>query len=238
MASITRESNGRKIIQFVGSDEKRRSIRLGKLAMRQAEAMRVKIEDLVSASLTGHAPSDETSRWLSGLDDAMIDKLARVGLAQERSSVGLKAFLDSYIEGRTDIKPLTRMNLEQARRRLLIFFDADRPLREIKPTETEEYRLHLNQVGLAGNTARRLIGRARQFFKAAIRRGLIQFNPFDGIAASVKGNPERFHYVSGQDAEKIIAACPRQSVADALCLGPLRWATLPVRGVGSQVGRH
>ncbi len=46
MASITRESNGRKTIQFVAGDGKRRSIRLGKTTVRNAEAVRVKVEDL------------------------------------------------------------------------------------------------------------------------------------------------------------------------------------------------
>ncbi len=163
---------------------------------------------LVSGSITGHAPADETSRWLAGLDDTLFDKLARVGLVKARGSVGLKAFLDIYIESRTDIKPLTRMNLEQARRHMLVYFDDNRPLRDIESADAEDYRLHLVKAGLADNTVRRLIGRAKQFFNAGVRRGLIRSNPFDGIAASVKGNPDRFHFISADDAEKIIAACP------------------------------
>ena len=79
MASINREPNGRKTIQFVAADGKRRSIRLGKMNRKAATAFRVRVEHLVSASITGHPLDEETSRWLAGLDDIMIDRLAAVG---------------------------------------------------------------------------------------------------------------------------------------------------------------
>ena len=37
---ISKDPNGRRTIQFVGSDGKRRSIRLGKVSQRQAEAVK------------------------------------------------------------------------------------------------------------------------------------------------------------------------------------------------------
>ena len=48
MASITREANGRRTVQFVGADGKRRSIRLGKVSQRSAEGVKVRIEALVT----------------------------------------------------------------------------------------------------------------------------------------------------------------------------------------------
>ena len=43
MASITQESNGRKTVQFVAADGKRKSVRLGKMSIRDAEAIRRRI---------------------------------------------------------------------------------------------------------------------------------------------------------------------------------------------------
>jgi len=40
MAFITRESNGHKTIQFVAADKKRRSVRLGKCSMGDADEFR------------------------------------------------------------------------------------------------------------------------------------------------------------------------------------------------------
>ncbi len=68
MASISNDPNGRRRILFVGADAKRKPIRLGKVSQRHAESVKVKVEDLVSASITGHAPADETTRWLGKLD--------------------------------------------------------------------------------------------------------------------------------------------------------------------------
>ena len=62
--------------------------------------------------------------------------------------------------------------------------------------------------GLSENTSRRAIGRARQFFRAALKRQFVSANPFDGIAASVKANPERFHVVSRDVAVRVLDAYP------------------------------
>ena len=53
MASIVSDLNGRKRVQFVASDGSRKTLRLGKASMKQAEAFKVKVEDLVSATITG-----------------------------------------------------------------------------------------------------------------------------------------------------------------------------------------
>lgn len=208
MASIVSDPNGRKRILFVGADGKRRPIRLGKVPLRYAEAFKIKVEALVSAKITGAPLEDEVSRWLASLDDRLLNKLAKLGLVKPRESVGLQAFIDAYISGRVDIKPRTRINLEQTRRRLLSYFGANRALRSITPADAEDFRLHLVKARLSDNTIRRTIGRARQFFKAAIRRGLIPSNPFEGIAASVKSNPERFYFVSREEAQRVLDACP------------------------------
>jgi len=208
MASISNDPNGRRRILFVGADNKRRGFRLGKVPQRYAEAVKVKIEDLVSASITGHAPADETSRWLAGLDSTLYDKLARVGLTKPREVAILGAFTLSYIDGRVDIKPQTRNNLEQTRTYLLGCFEGTRPLRNFTPGDAEDFRLYLIGRGLADNTVRRAIGRARQFFRSAMRRELIQTNPFEGIAASVRANPKRFYFVSRAESQKVLDHCP------------------------------
>jgi transcriptional regulator with XRE-family HTH domain len=89
VASISRGKNGRRTIQFVGPDAKRRSIRLGKVSQRVGEAVKVKVEDLATNAITGHPPSDETARWLAGLGEDLARKLAKVGLVPERQTAAL-----------------------------------------------------------------------------------------------------------------------------------------------------
>ena len=108
MASITTtRANGRRLLQFVAADNRRRSIRLGKVSMRQAEKVRTKVEDLLASTITGHAASRATSEWLSDLDDALYERLAAVGLVQPRRRVTLGPFIDDYIAARTDVKATT-----------------------------------------------------------------------------------------------------------------------------------
>jgi len=208
MASISNDPNGRRRILFINAAGKRQAIRLGKVSLRYAESVKVKVEDLVSARITGHAPADDTSRWLANLDAKLYDMLASVGLVKTREVATLGAFTRSYIDGRVDIKPHTRINLEQARSYLLGFLPETHTLRSILAGDAEDFRLYLIGKGLSDNTVRRAIGRARQFFRSAIKKGLIQSNPFEGIAASVRANPQRFYFVSRVDAQKVLDQCP------------------------------
>ena len=88
MASISREPNGRRTIQFVGGDGKRRSIRLGKCSQRQAETVQLRVEHLAVAQATGGAIDGETARWLADIDDTLHARLAAVGLVPKRQRAG------------------------------------------------------------------------------------------------------------------------------------------------------
>ena len=209
MASIIREPNGRKTIQFVGPDGKKRpKVRLGKVSQKQAEAVKVHVEQLVAAIITGHAVEDETARWVAQRDQRMADKLARVGLIPKRKVATLEAFIDAYVADRDDVKPSTTRHYYQARRDLVEFFGSETPLRDVTPGDAESFRRHLLRKGLGENTVRRRCGRAKQFFKAAVRQRLIADNPFADLKSAVQANPDRFYFVSREDSERVLEACP------------------------------
>jgi hypothetical protein len=207
MVSITRENNGRKTIQFVGADSKRRSIRLGKASVRTAEAVKVKVEQLAAAAMTGHALDAETAHWLSNLDSVMSDKLSVVGLIPRRESATLQEFIDGYISKRTDVKGSTATVYGHTRRNLIEFFGSDKPLRDITLGDADEWRLFVIEQPLSENTVRRRCGIAKQYFTVALRKGLVSQNPFDDLKAAVQANVSRFYFVSHTEAEKVIEAC-------------------------------
>jgi integrase len=212
MASIGCDPNGRKRILFVAGDGSRKTIRLGKTTMKQAEAAKIKIEQLqLSASgLTG-VVDDETARWLVGLDDRIYNKLADVGLVAKRpkvESVLLGAYLQRYADDRIDVKPGTQLMFKQTRGNLVDFFGPDKPLREITPGDADQWRLHLIKQGLADNTIRRRCGIAKQFFHAAVRRKLVTSNPFGDLKSTSVGNPARFYFITQAEAQKVIDNCP------------------------------
>lgn len=58
------------------------------------------------------------------------------------------------------------------------------------------------------NTARRLCGRAKQFFRFASRKGIIRSNPFVELESNVRSNPARKFFITREMADKVTDACP------------------------------
>jgi hypothetical protein len=111
MPSISKGPNGRRGIQFVVSDGKRRTIRLGKVSQRLAEKVKVKVEALQAATTAGLPIESETAVWLRKIGDDLHAKLTAVGLVPARPSPGLLGeFLDRYKADRSDVKNGTRTN--------------------------------------------------------------------------------------------------------------------------------
>ena len=75
MASISKQPNGRKTIQFVAPDGKRKSIRLGKVSLRAAEAVKLKIEHLASALTTKHAMESDSPNLMPLAD--LLNRIER-----------------------------------------------------------------------------------------------------------------------------------------------------------------
>ncbi len=122
----------------------------------------------------------------------------------------LGKFTADYVESRRgDAKPRTIINLSVSRRELVRFFGEDRPMGEITSGDAIEYRSAMLGRGLADNTVRRHLGRARQFFAAAIDKGLIQKNPFihKQIKVAVRGNPDRRQFISREAIDRVLVAC-------------------------------
>lgn len=210
MASISNE-NGRRIVQFKGPDGRRRSIRLGKVSQRQAETVRAKVDDLAAALLTGSAPRPSTAEWVASIGDELHEKLAKVGLVEARASrhaSKLGPFTAEYIASRSDVKHRTKINLERAAAMLVGFFGAQRAVASITQDDAEAYRLHLHGKGYSDNTVRRLCGRARQFFRVAMRRKLLAIEPFIDIPCSVGSDASRFRFITREEIERVLAACP------------------------------
>jgi integrase len=177
---------------------------------KQAVVVKAKVEALIAGNITGNV-DDEVSRWVAGLDDKIHSRFAAVGLVPPRvvRRMSLGAFIDSFIASQPRVKPRTLENMKQVRRWLVDCLGANRDLRSVGQAEAEDVRLFMQQKGLGENTIRRHIGRARQLFKAAGRRGLTRdANPFQGMAATVRADKARLFFVSKEVATKVIDACP------------------------------
>ena len=224
MASVGKDSKGWRI-RFVDPDGNRRTLRLGKATKIQAESIGRHVENLVSAKTSGQSADRQTALWLSSIGGVLHDKLANAGLIESRESAVLGIFLDAYKSRRSDVKPATGTKWQTTINHLVEHFGEARDLRTITAGHADEFRSFLHAKGQSENTIRRSCGIAKQFFRFALRRKLIDENPFADQVASVAGNPEKLHFVTRQDAEKILNACPDQQwrMIFALCrFGGLR----------------
>ena len=213
MASVSTDTNGNHTIQFVAKDKKRRSIRLGKMPLKMVREIKLKVEALNYAAITGHPVDGETANWIANRDQTISEKLAAVGLIPRRefSDSTLAAFIDGYLATRTDFKPRTRINFEQVRRDLIAHFGERKPLRDVTPGDADEWRRWLltRKKPLGENTVRRHCGRAKQLFRAALRKRMIAENPFgDMKGCSVQANKSREYFVTVLEAAKVLQACP------------------------------
>lgn len=235
MASISKAANGFRTIQFIGGDGKRRSIRLGKVSARQAEAVKLRVETL-NAAIISKCPLDgDTATWVAGIGDDLAAKLAAVGLIPERASAALDSFLAAYIARRTDVKSRTRINLEQCRARLVEYFGKDRPLKNISPGDADAWLLWLREQ-YANGTSGRTVKRAKQFFRSAVRSRLIPANPFEDVKPPSQVNESRKFFVTLETTQQVLDSCPDTEwrLIVALCrfggircpseLLPLRWS--------------
>ena len=210
MASISKEPGGRRTIQFVGADRKRRSIRLGKTPHRTAEAIKVKVEALVSASIMKQSVDDETARWLATIGDDLADKLAAVGLIPERKrpTLTLGEFVREYIAARQIQKPNTLKNYQATEKSLLAYFGPDRLLWSITPGDCDEWEAWQKGQGYAKATISRNVKRAKQFLLGAAKKKFIVENPMAGLKAPLQVNKSREHFVTREVITKVIDACP------------------------------
>lgn len=70
------------------------------------------------------------------------------------------------------------------------------------------------------NTARRHLGRAKQFFRYAAQKKLVTTSPFEQVKGThVQENRERDYFISREDTSKVLEACPNSQwrLLFALC---------------------
>ena len=220
MATLTTDrKTGLREIRYIDGD-KRPTIRLGKMPKQSAERILTKVEDLVFAKQSLTSPSQQTAEWVKDLDGKLRDRLEFLGLIQSRvtndekkpgAGMTLAVFLDDFIARRKDTsKPATLIVYGHTRRCLVDKFGADKPLSEITTGDAKDWRMWLkSNEKLAENTIRRRVGFAKQFFTDAAEHDYIVRNPFDALkGVSIHGDPEKFYFITEEEARKVMDACP------------------------------
>ena len=239
MSSLSTTSDGVLRIQYFNAARQRKSIRLGpaeKFTPERAQRWREFIDELNEAAGDERLWSPPLARWVKKIGPALYAKLAEADLVPQRKRVGdagqLGPFLDSYIDGRDDIKPSRRYKLTDARNKLVDCFGARRRLASVLPRDAKSFRSWLGTPrpvvsrktgkpvvdlatgeprlkALQENSIRGILRMAKQFFNAAVEQRIIFESPFAGIKKTGDlANRDRDEFVSQAITEKVVAACP------------------------------
>ena len=208
MATVIKDPNARKRLQFVDGTGKRQTIHLGAMTMKQADAIRVRVAQLVTASIT-KIMDTEAADWAASLDDKMYTKLANKGVVPPRqhTKTTLTALMDAVFATLT-VKPQTMVVYEQARTSLEAYLGKDRALESISCLDGANWRQWMKKKGLAEATISKRVKVARSAFKMGIRWKMMRENPLEGVRAGVQTNRSRMYFLSRADAEKVLEKCP------------------------------
>ncbi len=235
MASLTKLKNASWVVQFTAGDGRRKSVGIGRSDRKTAQATCRNIGQLVGLKRQGATAEGRLADWLCEIGDGLHAKLAALELCQPRSTSTLRAFCTAYIEGRSDAKPRTKINLRNTSDRLTEHFGADRPLRSILPGHADEFAVWLKGK-YAPETAARTLRRARQFFQAALRRGLVPNNPFADV--KIEGGPDasRQEFIDRDRIGRVLDACPNAEWRLIVALARFGGLRVPSELVGLTFG--
>jgi len=208
MASVINDPNGRRRIQFVSPGGKRKTIRLGKIDRKSAESICRHVEALLVAKISGQPIPPGTAVWLTTIGGTLRQRLARVGLLDLAPATPTVAqWCQDYLNSRSDLAHRTRLGLQQTARLMVEHFGLERRLDQVTASDAEAF-IHALEKRYAPNTVRRKTGWCRQFFTAAVKSEVISRNPFQGLAATVRPNRSRSHYVTPEEIQALIEAAP------------------------------
>ena len=200
--------NGVPRIRFLDGNGKRQNISLAGYSRNKVKEIRVHVNALEGALKHGERTPRATTQWVKDLEPKLKRKLAKAGLVSSDGSTTLGPFLDSYVESRLDVKPATVRKWRCTIGHLVEHFRSDRELHSINVGHADAFRLFLYRQNHSENTVRKYCGIAKQFFRAALRKQLIDSNPFADQVTTVTGSPEKYYFLSRDDAAKIDKACP------------------------------
>jgi integrase len=211
MSSVTNQSGGRRMLQFFDREGQRRTVRLGKMSKKSAETIGENVDEIVALQTAALPLDRDSATWIADLSPTLYAKFVAANLLEpraEKQKHTLGDFLARHIASLTR-KPATIDHLNLARRYLMESMGENRELSTISTGDADAFRRELERTMNAKSTVPRICGRAKQFFRAAKREGLIAENPFEDMKhLSVKENEARQFFVTSEIATKVLNACP------------------------------
>ena len=201
--------NGRAEIRLrKPNTQKQATIRLGESSEDSAAEILKWVKRLETAARFDDR-DERAIRWAKGRPDWLYDRLHTAGLVEPRevrdaATLGtmLAAFMDS-----TDVKPTSRTRMEQAVAALESHFGNGSDPDAITEARADEWRAALSK-SYAKSTVSRTVLYARQMFRWAMKRGMVNANPFTDLKAGPQVNAARRVFVDRTTIAKVMDAAP------------------------------
>ena len=212
MASIVRLGSGKQPprgIDFFGVDGKRHRLRLGKVDADTASKFKRGIEQLLNSVRLGTTLPDEWAGWLAAVDDAIVGRMASMGLCSARVACpNLGVAFDAYVQRRAlELKPSSITRIKATGKRLKEHFGEWVSLRNIGPAQTKDWRLSMLKE-LSEASTRTDCRNAKAFFSDALERGMLRGkNPFSAVPTTAIAS-KREHRISAAATRALLDACP------------------------------
>jgi len=219
MASVSTDiKTGLVRVVFYDRNKQRKTIYLGRVSNRTAQAVRDRVEAFLNAQLCNIQPSRNDCEWL--MSSGFFEQFEKVGLAPKteapktETAPTIEAFLKQYQERRfSEVKPATRLVWSQVIANLLEIMPKGIRLDEITTGHAKDFHARLKAKGFRSSTIAKRIGFSRQFFNDAVDWEIIAKNPFSKVHApksSLKSN----------------AFVSREIVDRLMRLAPIRWKVI------------
>ena len=219
MASISRDKDSDIThIYFVGSDGRRRKVSLGKATKKQADTTKLRVEQLVQDQRLGTPHDSGLIAWINALPDAMRTRLEAAGLlTKQAAEVTLGELITRFFAARS-VKQGTMAAYKQCTDSLLLHLGADTPVGEITTADADAWRAKIAAEGrvrekagprsLSRATVAKRTNIAKAIFNKARLWKLVDSSPFEGMKSGSQSNPERMYFVTREDTQKLLDACP------------------------------
>ena len=218
MASISKTRKGITEIYFFDGDGKRHRITLGRTSRKQAETTKLRIEQLLQDQCLGTPHDPGLMEWICGLRETMRTRLEALGLIEAApKAITLGGLIDKFLSAR-QVKEGTMAAYKQATDSLIRHLGKDTPIDTITAADADAWQAAIAKGGrvkekegpraLARATVAKRTNIARAIFNKARLWKLLASSPFEHLKSGSQVNPTRTHFISIEDTEMILEACP------------------------------
>jgi len=216
MASVVKDGregrDGWRIRFYAGSNRRELYFQGSK---RNAEELGRRCEALAACKAAGVSPDADLASWLRRMDSGIRDTLVRWELCEAANpklltdeGKFLGPFLESYVNGRTDLARNSKKNVLQTNRVLKEFFGDRRALGMIRKSDCLAWQRWLQSQGYSVATVSGHTRRVKTIFRAAVLEGLLEASPFNVLKGGKESNFDRQRFIDRATINKVLDACP------------------------------